>query len=514
MRSEAFPHLNSDPRFEADRHHAEFLAMYPEPVQPTAAASIQAERVLLSFGFLSLRSLEAVAGYLKPAHFVEPLHGKVYACLLDAFNQGEKEIDVLAVADVLQDDVALPELVAISHQAEGVSSARAASLGRVIYEKAQARELFRVGQAIEALALDPARTLAERIEQARAALQDLQAPQAQGFRLLKGADLRALPPLDWLVRGVLPRQGVAGLYGPSASGKSFLGFDLAAAIAEGGRWFGCRVTAAPVVYVALEGEHGFKLRAAAWETRNERELPEQMHMVLQPFRLTEAKDVQGLAAVVPPGAVVFLDTLNRAAPTADENASKDMGEILEAVKRLQAMTGGLVCLIHHTGKAVERGLRGHSSLFAALDAAIEVSRDGDRREWKVAKSKDGEDGQARAFRLAVVEVAHDQDGEPITSCVVEPDLSAEEVARVKLPQGGNQKLALDLLREQFKAKGRTGIEGAPPLRLCLEVEAAVSAVAASLPVPKDRKTERARTAVTGLIARGVLVSRGGWIWQS
>lgn len=307
---------------------------------------------------------------------------------------------------------------------------------------------------------------------------------------------------------------MAGLYGPSASGKSFLAFGLAAAIAEGGRWFDCRVTAAPVVYVALEGEHGFKLRAAAWETRNGRELPEHLHMVLQPFRLTSPEDVQALAAVVPPGAVVFLDTLNRAAPTADENASKDMGEILEAVKRLQALTSGLVVLVHHTGKDAARGLRGHSSLFAALDAAVEVSRDGDRREWKVAKSKDGEDGQARAFRLSVVDVALDQEDDSITSCVVEPDQSAEEVNRVKLPQGGNQKLALDLLREQFKAKGRTGIEGAPPLRLCLEVEAAISAVAASLPVPKDRKNERARNAVTGLISRGVLVCRGGWIWQS
>jgi len=38
---------------------------------------------------------------------------------------------------------------------------------------------------------------------------------------------------------------------------------LAAAIAEGSAWFGNRVKAAPVVYAALEGEAGFKLRAQA-----------------------------------------------------------------------------------------------------------------------------------------------------------------------------------------------------------------------------------------------------------
>jgi hypothetical protein len=64
-----------------------------------------------------------------------------------------------------------------------------------------------------------------------------------------------------------------------------------------------------------------------------------------------------------------------------------MGEILEAAKRLQSLTGGLVVLVHHTGKDATKGLRGHSSLFAAMDAAVEVSRDGDRREWKVAKAR-------------------------------------------------------------------------------------------------------------------------------
>lgn len=41
-----------------------------------------------------------------------------------------------------------------------------------------------------------------------------------------------------------------------------------------------------------------------------------------------------LAAAVPNGAAVFIETLNRAAPTADETSSRDMGEIMEAAQRL------------------------------------------------------------------------------------------------------------------------------------------------------------------------------------
>ena len=338
-------------------------------------------------------------------------------------------------------------------------------------------------------------------------------PQAEPrYKLLGADDLRNLPPLAWRVRGVLPAVGLAGLYGPSASGKSFLALDMAAAVAEGRRWFDCRVEAAPVVYAALEGEGGFKLRVAAWEAHTGRALPAGLTMVLQPFKLTEPQDVRDLAAVVPDGAVVFLDTLNRAAPTADENSSKDMGEILSAAKLLQTLVSGLVVLVHHTGKDSTKGLRGHSSLFAALDAAIEVSRDGDRRGWKVAKSKDGQDGDAQAFKLQIETLGTDDYGDAITSCVVVPDRAAQDVRAVKLPQGGNQKIVLTALRAMFKSDGQQGKPGAPPLVACLELEAAVTFAASALLVTPDRKTERARDAITGLVARGVMGCHEGWIW--
>jgi hypothetical protein len=334
---------------------------------------------------------------------------------------------------------------------------------------------------------------------------------APRYKLLNGADLEALPPLAWRVRGVLPAVGLAALYGPSASGKSFLAFDMAAAIAEGRAWFGHRAEPAPVVYAALEGEAGFKLRAQAWQAHRGRRLPDGLHMMLQPFKLTNLEDVTDLASVVPAGAVVVLDTLNRAAPTADENSSKDMGEILEAAKCLQELTRGLVLLVHHTGKNAAAGLRGHSSLFAAMDAAIEVSRDGDHREWKVAKAKDGQDGDAHPFKLQVEMLAVDEYGDPISSCVVMRDTATDEVRHIKLPQGGNQKLVLEALRPMFKT-GATGKPGAPPLRPCIELEAAVVAGAGKLTCPTDRRATRTREAITGLVSRGVLGLNEGWLW--
>ncbi len=334
------------------------------------------------------------------------------------------------------------------------------------------------------------------------------------FKLLTSADLHALPPLTWRIRGVLPAHGLASVYGPSASGKSFLVLDMAAAIAEGRDWFGYRVNACPVVYVCLEGAAGFRLRVAAWEQHHGRTLPAGLCVVLQPFKLTETMDVADMAAAVlsaGAGAVTFIDTLNASAPGMDENASRDMGLVLEAAKRLQALTGGLVAAVHHTGKDAARGLRGHSSLFAALDAAVEVSRDGDRKEWKIAKSKDGADGEAHPFRLEVVQLAPDSDGEPVTSCVVTADTAAADIQRVPVPQGENQRLVYEGIRVLFK-DGRIGKAGAPPMRPCIELEAAVVAGAARLACPTDKRTSRARTAISGLVARGVLALNEGWLW--
>ena len=54
--------------------------------------------------------------------------------------------------------------------------------------------------------------------------------------------------------------------------------------------------------------------------------------------------------------VLVIDTLNRAAPGADENDSAAMGEIIAATKAIQAELGGLVLLVHHCGKDQTKGL--------------------------------------------------------------------------------------------------------------------------------------------------------------
>ncbi|MGV8892350.1 MAG: AAA family ATPase [Burkholderiaceae bacterium] len=338
------------------------------------------------------------------------------------------------------------------------------------------------------------------------------------FKLLSGADLSKAPPMRWMVRGVLPLEGLAALYGPSGSGKSFLVLDVAASVAGGEYdWFGRRVTQCPVTYCALEGEGGMGKRVAAWSKHNNKPVPDCLRFITQPFDILNAGDVGDLAKAVQSaggaGGLVILDTLNRAAPGADENSSVDMGNIIAAAKRLQNLTGGLVLLVHHTGKDTTKGLRGHSSLYAALDGAIEVSKTDSRREWSVAKSKDDETGTVHAFKLEIVTVGFDDEGEEITSCVAVLDDSVGDIKGVKLPQGGNQKIALDTLGEPLRNSKDFNKDGAPQGHPCIRLDDAVGLVAERLVCEAKRRTERATQALTALVGRGVYGLKGDWLWR-
>lgn len=338
----------------------------------------------------------------------------------------------------------------------------------------------------------------------------------QRFRLLTPADLAKLPPVSWRVRGVLPSEGIAAMFGASGSGKSFLVLDLLASVARGGDWFGCRVKPAPVLYVALEGEAGIAQRMKA-HTVKHGALPGRFRFLLQSLDIRLAADradlVQAIHAAGWAGGVLCLDTLNRAAPGMDENDSKSMGEAISAAKAIQADLGGLVLLVHHTGKDATKGLRGHSSLLASLDAAVEVSRDGDRREWKMNKSKDGEDGEAHPFRLDVIEIGTDDEGEAVTSCVVVPEESADDAVRRALPpKSGNQRVIWDALGDLLKASRTYGKAGAPQTRPCVELDHAIEQTRTRLVCDPKRQTERTQSAITGLINRGLILHQEGWLW--
>ncbi len=320
------------------------------------------------------------------------------------------------------------------------------------------------------------------------------------YRLLTGEELCNLPGFQWRIKDVLPAHGLAVLFGPSASGKSFLVLDLLQSLALGRDWFGHRVKQCAVTYVALEGEVGVANRVKAYQTRHG-STAVNIRYVTQSFHLLKDNDINALADAIKAegtGDVVVLDTLSRAVPGSDENDSKTMGLIIHAAKLLKELIGGLVLLIHHTGKDSSKGMRGHSSLYAALDCALEIKRHGNLREWIVAKSKDGEDGASHPFKLEAVTLGVNGDGDPITSCVVVDNPTEQATGKKKPTLGKNQTIALNALKMSLSNDIDTGNDGSTQEEPSLTYEQAIEIVTPLMPGEAKHKKQRAKEALNGL----------------
>src|SRR5437763_3230918 len=101
-----------------------------------------------------------------------------------------------------------------------------------------------------------------------------------------------------LVKGLIPRVGIAAVWGPPKCGKSFWAFDLAMHSALGWQYRGRRVIAGTVVYCAFEGAEGFKARAAAFRQHHNIAPDAEVPFLLMPTRMDLVKDHVGLIASI------------------------------------------------------------------------------------------------------------------------------------------------------------------------------------------------------------------------
>jgi AAA domain/Primase C terminal 2 (PriCT-2)/Bifunctional DNA primase/polymerase, N-terminal len=233
--------------------------------------------------------------------------------------------------------------------------------------------------------------------------------------------------IPWIVKGLLPQAEIGFLYGASGSGKTFMALDLAATIARGAEWRGLKTTPVPVVYVAAEAGEGIKKRMAAYDQEfgTDGARPRIMASVPNLLSPDDAESIVKSTNLRGGAGLIIIDTM-AASHTGDENSSKDMSMFVSLCKEISAKTGAMVLVVHHTGKDAARGVRGHSSLYAAADVVLEVFRNEEEKKscLTVVKQKDGETGKEFGFSLGQVQVGVDPDGEAITTCVVRAEVKA------------------------------------------------------------------------------------------
>ncbi len=226
-----------------------------------------------------------------------------------------------------------------------------------------------------------------------------------------------------------PRVGVGFVAGPPGSGKSFWVLEQVSKIAKGEEVLGRRVVQSGAVYIAAEGANGVRARFEAlrhrvgpWNglIRFIADAPvltdagDLIQLRLALLRIKKLMEEQGYRL-----GVVTIDTLSASMPGADENNSKEMSSMLGGLQNMSTELDAFVLVVAHVGKDADRGIRGWSGQLANADAVITFvpPEDDGTRCGAIVKVKDAEAGERFAFKLDVVELGIDDDGDPVTTCV-------------------------------------------------------------------------------------------------
>jgi hypothetical protein len=281
-------------------------------------------------------------------------------------------------------------------------------------------------------------------------------------------------PVEWLIHGVLPVKAFAALYGPPGSFKSFIALDMAEAIATGRPWMGNPIERqGAVLYLCGEGFGGFGARIKACQIHHKTPKGAPIYVIRHQLNLrSSAEDFNALmiaiVALVEKTGMEFqlmvVDTLARSFGGGNENDSDAMGGFIATTGKIQEFLNCALMVLHHSGKDLAKGLRGHSSLLGAVDTQLEILRFEEQAKGVISltKQKDGEDGIRFGFEMVEIEISGSSLGfDPVVSLAVQASDEAANQASKKASKGNagnagngkNQRLEMLCLETVVKAKG-------------------------------------------------------------
>ncbi|HEX2526920.1 MAG TPA: AAA family ATPase [Geminicoccus sp.] len=322
-----------------------------------------------------------------------------------------------------------------------------------------------------------------------------------------------------LVDGLLPSEGMTVLYAESGAGKTFVAVDLSCCIATGRSWRRMDVDPGIVIYVAAEAPESVQRRLYAWRRHHKVDhLP--VLVVHSTINFLDTSDTDAVIAKAKaiaeshgPVKLTVVDTLARAM-VGNENAPDDMGAFVAACGKIREATGGHVLVVHHCGKDLARGARGHSSLRAATDVELEITNVDGVGVIRVGKNRD-ESGEATfGFVLDVIELGINSRGRTVTTCVARA-VEAPQAQEKRRELGPNEKIVFDALAAALTDHGQVAAAShdiRPGTRV-VPTEKWQEAALRYLPHPElKRKTEAFTRSLTSLVAHSHVRHVGGFAW--
>jgi len=316
------------------------------------------------------------------------------------------------------------------------------------------------------------------------------------FPLMTLAELRAMPPVEWLVENLLTRTGLGVLYGPPGAGKSFAALELAACVARGQPFHGLAVEQGAAIYIAGEGVGGLGKRIKALEAARGWRGDAPLYLLGQAVAFAEQAEVERLMQTISARgervALVVVDTVARALLGHEENSADSIGAFVAACDAVKRHCGGALLGIHHAGKDAARGMRGSTALLGAVDTSLKAAQEHGFLSLAIEKQKDGEQVEPLRFRMSQRALIGD------TSIVLE---RVQDTPKTRDALSPAQYLALQCLRnlcidsmEQFGAVTVTAWHAAHT-RDCAD------------------ETKQARAAARNVLQkRGLVIVEGGKVW--
>jgi AAA domain len=252
-------------------------------------------------------------------------------------------------------------------------------------------------------------------------------------------DAESRPLKSWLIKRLIPAVGYGLLSGQWGAGKTFVVFDLAAALVTGQPFIGHAIKrTCGALLIAAEGADEVRLRLEAvvrekcggmprapfrwYETAPLLLHKESAEMLIAMARQADQSLQQEFGL---PLGLIVIDTIAACAGYAkagDENDPATGQAVMNALKTTAQELNCFVLGVDHFGKSLEAGTRGASSKEAAADLVLaclgdkELSGTVSNTRLAVRKNRAGRQGAEFPFALRSVEASEpDEDGEPVSN---------------------------------------------------------------------------------------------------
>jgi AAA domain-containing protein/DnaB helicase-like protein len=349
--------------------------------------------------------------------FTDPRHVTIFDALTAMVAEGEP-VTPLTLGERLRHIAPTFERAYVFVVAEDEYAVTPTPLARILKDCTRRRHLDSIWKLLQRDVEDSAVEPVEAAQRAINALTATTEPLASTY-FADDAEIETEPVLTPLVEGWLTLGEIALLVADKGVGKTFVALDLAFSIATGRPWHGHAVRQGGGVYIVAEGHAGLGQRVRAWKAAYGVADRIGVRFRRMAVNLLDERAVAALLGALrclpEPPVLIVIDTLNRCILGGSENDSRDMGLAVAALERIRAATNGTVLVLHHVGHQEKGRARGHSSLEAAVDTVLMLTRDERTRALTLTDTKQRDDttGHELALDLRSVPVG------ARTSCVVE-----------------------------------------------------------------------------------------------